>query len=130
MHALTVFLARLIGLYCALMGAGMLINRRDALAAIEAMMNSPQILLMSGIIALPAGLALVIGHNVWSGGALPVVVSLVGWVVLVKAVALIALPHARMISLYRAARYDRWFAPYMLAVVALGLALAVAGFRA
>jgi hypothetical protein len=26
-----------------------------------------------------AGLAVVVAHNVWSGGALPVVVTLVGW---------------------------------------------------
>lgn len=30
------------------------------------------------IISLALGLAMILGHNVWSGGALPVVVTLVG----------------------------------------------------
>ena len=130
MHALTPFLAKLIGLYCALLGAGMLVNRKDSLAAIEAMMKSPQMLLISGVIALPAGLALVVGHNVWSGGVLPFVVTLVGWAVLIKAVVLIAVPQERLVRSYASLRYDRWFTPYMVAVTALGLILAIAGFTA
>jgi hypothetical protein len=130
MHALTIFLAKLIGLYCVLLAGGMLINRRDSLAAIEAMIRSPQMLLMSGVVALPAGLALVLGHNAWSGGPLAIVVTIFGWAVLIKAVALLAAPHDRMTRLYRAMHYDRWFTPYMVVVAALGLALAVAGFAA
>src|SRR5690348_14216277 len=39
-----------------------------------------------------AGTALVIGHNVWSGGVLPVVVTLLGWLTLIKGIALMAMP--------------------------------------
>ena len=130
MHGLTVFLAKLIGLYCVLMAGGMLANRKDSLAAVEAMIESPELLLIAGVVALPAGLALVVGHNVWSGGVLPVAVTIIGWVVLIKAVALIAVPQQRMIFLYRSLHYERWFAAYMLATVTLGLALAGAGFAA
>lgn len=130
MHDLTIFLAKLIGFYCALLSAGMLINRKDSLAAIEAMVKSPQMLLISGVIALPAGLALVIGHNVWSGGVLPVVVTLTGWAVLIKATVLIAMPRERLARYYGSLHYDRWFTPYMLAVAALGVILAIAGFKA
>jgi hypothetical protein len=35
------------------------------------------------------GLAIVIGHNVWSGGALPVIVTLFGWIILIRGVVLL-----------------------------------------
>ncbi|MGO9358623.1 MAG: hypothetical protein ACLP1D_13265 [Xanthobacteraceae bacterium] len=130
MHTLTIFLAKLIGLYVVLMAGGMLINRTSALAAIDGMIRSPQLLLFAGIVWLPAGLALVIGHNVWSGGALAVVVTLIGWVALVKAVALIAVPQDRMLQLYRSMHYDRWFSIYMAVILLLGLVLTLAAFAA
>lgn len=128
MHASTIFLAKLLGLYCLLMAGGMLLNRRDSLAAIEAMIRSPQMLLMSGVVALPAGLALVLLHTVWSGGVLAVVVTVFGWAVLIKAVSLIALPQDTMLGFYRTLHYDRWFVPWMAAVAVIGLVLALAGF--
>jgi hypothetical protein len=38
--------------------------------------------LILGIITLAAGLAMVLAHNIWSGGALVVVITLVGWMAL------------------------------------------------
>jgi hypothetical protein len=32
-----------------------------------------------GLISLSAGLAIVLAHNIWSGGVLPVVVTICGW---------------------------------------------------
>ena len=46
-------------------------------------------MLLSGMVATAAGIAVVLGHNVWSGGALPVVVTLVGWAALLMGVALL-----------------------------------------
>jgi hypothetical protein len=36
------------------------------------------------VISLAAGFAMIIGHNVWSGGALPITVTLVGWLILAR----------------------------------------------
>jgi hypothetical protein len=41
-------------------------------------------MLFSGMVATSAGLAVVLAHNIWNGGALPVVVTLVGWAVEVQ----------------------------------------------
>ena len=45
-----------------------------------------------GVITVTAGLAMVLAHNVWSGGALPVVVTLVGWATLIKGLLFLLLP--------------------------------------
>jgi hypothetical protein len=48
------------------------------IAAIDALFADPALMLISGIFTLVIGFAVVIGHNRWSGGALPVVVTLYG----------------------------------------------------
>jgi hypothetical protein len=37
------------------------------------------------------GVAMVVGHNVWSGGALPLVVTPVGWLILAKGLLLLVI---------------------------------------
>ena len=64
-----------------------------------------------------AGLA----HNVWSGGALPVVVTFVGWAALLKGVALLLVPSERMADAYKALRFERFFFAWMVIVLAIGL---------
>src|ERR1700683_5582140 len=78
---LTVFLARLIGLFTVLVVAAVLM-RGSAVA--EAAVADGAVMFAYAIISLAVGLAMILGHNVWSGGPLPVVVTLVGWLILAK----------------------------------------------
>ena len=48
-------------------------------------------MLLIGIIARACGVAIIPAHNIWSGGALPVVVTLVGWGSLVKGLMFLVL---------------------------------------
>ena len=89
MSPTTIFLGRLFGLYLVAISVGMLANRRRTLATLDEMARSGPWMLFSGVVATAAGLAVVLGHNVWSGGALPVVVTLVGWAALLKGVTLL-----------------------------------------
>ena len=77
---------RLLGLYLVAISGGMLANRRRTLATLDEMARSGPWMLFSGMVATAGGLAVVLGHQVWSGGALPVVVTLVGWAALLKGV--------------------------------------------
>lgn len=78
MSATTVFLVRLLGLYLVAISLGMLANRRRTLQTLDEMARSGRWMLFPGMLATAAGLAVVLGHQVWSGGALPVVVTLAG----------------------------------------------------
>jgi hypothetical protein len=75
MSRLTVFLARSIGLFTILLVAGLLVRGGTVIETIAA--NGP-VMLNYAIIGLAMGVAMVVGHNVWSGGVLPVVVTLLG----------------------------------------------------
>jgi len=87
MSALTVFLGKLIGVYCLIVALTMIANRRTTVDAVNDLITDPPLVLLSGVIAVAVGLGVVIGHNIWSGGALPVVVTLVGWASLIKGIA-------------------------------------------
>ena len=108
MPALTIFLGKLIGAYCLIVGLTMMANRRTMVGAVNALIRSPPLALLAGVFAVAVGLGLVIGHNIWSGGALPVVVTLVGWAALIKGVALLALPSGQMAKLYETLHYEQF----------------------
>ena len=80
------------------------------------------------MLGLAGGLAIVIGHNIWSGGALPVVITLVGWLMVIRGGGLLALSQDATIKLFEALRYEDLFYVYMGATLVLGLYLAYAGF--
>ncbi len=48
-----------------------------------------------------ANFATIIGHNVWSGGALTLAVTVLGWMMLLKGLALMAMPADKLVAFYR-----------------------------
>ena len=57
----------------------------------KAILGESPLLFMAGIMGMTAGLAIVLSHNVWSGGVLPIIVTLFGWVSLIKGMLLLVL---------------------------------------
>ena len=125
----TRFLARLFGLYCLLAALVMLVQREAWIAAVTALLHDPPLMLLLGMVVVAAGLALVLTHNIWSGGALPVVVSAIGWLTLLKGMMFWMLPPAAAAHLYlERLQYARLYSLYCAVAFALGLYLTMAGF--
>ena len=97
MSRLTVYLARLIGLFTVLLIVALLLHGG---AMIESAIADKPLIFTYAIISLALGLALILGHNVWSGGALPVVVTLVGWLILAKGLVLLYLAPDALTGMY------------------------------
>ena len=130
MSPLTLFLAKLWGLYCIVVALALAARKQDTLRIVDAFLRNPSLKLLGGLIALVIGLAMVIGHNLWSGGPLPVVVTLLGWASLLKgAVFLFASPE-RSKNVYSLLGYEKYFRLYMAATLMLGLYLTIAAFCA
>jgi len=128
MSALTIFLAKLIGVYCIVVALTMIANKQNMIAAVNTLILSPPLVLLTGVITVALGLGVVIGHNVWSGGALPVTVTVVGWVSLIKGLALLASPPGQLAKLYQALQYERFYLAYVGVTLVLGLYLTIAAF--
>jgi hypothetical protein len=124
----TIYLGRLIGLYCVLLALAMISHKQATVETIIALMHDAPVLLLASMVAMAAGLAIILGHNVWSGGALPVVVTLVGWISLIKGVILLFLPPAYSLAYFEALHYGQFFYAYMSVTLAIGIYLTFSSF--
>jgi len=125
----TLFLSKLIGLYCILAALSMMTRGQATVETVTALLQNPSMMLILGVITLAAGLAMVLAHNVWSGGALPVIVTLVGWITLLKGLLFLFLPHEREAGLFlRQLHYQQLFYLYGGISLVLGVYLTYSGF--
>lgn len=106
--ARTSFLAQLLGGYVVIYAIAMLVNRPLLTDALTALLHDASQVFIWGSICAAAGVAFVIGHNRWSGGALTVAVTIIGWLTLLKGLTLLFLPLSlapAYLSLYESAYY-------------------------
>jgi hypothetical protein len=126
----TLFLSRLIGLYCILVGLSMMTHSQATVETVTALLQNPSMTLILGVITLAAGLAMVLAHNIWSGGTLVVVVTLVGWMALVKSLFFLFLPPEMETRLFlQQLHYQQLFYLYGAISLALGVYLTYGGFK-
>jgi predicted phage tail protein len=128
MLPLTLYLAKLIGLMFLVFSLLMAMNKRTMLAAIDELVHSRGLMLIGGSFNLAAGLAIVIGHNVWSGGMLAVVVTLIGWVVTLRGVVWLFTPQDKLVQYYEALQFEQKYYVATAITGVLGLYLSIAGF--
>jgi vacuolar-type H+-ATPase subunit I/STV1 len=126
----TLFLSRLIGLYCILIGLSMMTHSQATVETVTALLQNPSMTLIIGVITLAAGLAMVLAHNIWSGSALAVVVTLVGWMALIKSLFFLFLPPEMETGLFlQQLHYQQFFYLYSAISLVLGVYLTYGGFK-
>ena len=87
----SIFLARLIGPVFLVVGAALLVNGVVLRALAQEFLNSHALIFLSGLITLPAGLAVVLSHNVWTPDW-RVLVTILGWLLVVGGAVRLAAP--------------------------------------
>jgi hypothetical protein len=125
--ALTTYLAEFFGLYIALMGVVMIVKKRTMMELMAAFVDQRSLIYVLASLRVLIGLAVVLAHNRWSE-TLPTVVTLLGWITLLRGIALLLLPHEterKVIAFFQ--RSAAYYAGAIVAIV-LGLWLAYAGF--
>ena len=86
----SIFLARLMGPVFLVVGAALLLNGAMFRALTQEFLDSDALIFLSGLITLPAGLAIVLTHNVWAADW-RVLITILGWLMMVGgAVRLVA----------------------------------------
>lgn len=123
MQPSTIFLGRLIGLTTLLFSISMSLHRRAIVETASILIRDRPLLLIFGLIALICGVAMVLSHNIWSGGAAPIIVTLVGWIILFRGLALLFLPPDSLVAVFEWFRFDQLFFLYAGMMFALGLYL-------
>ena len=91
----SVFLAKLIGPLAFAIAVGLLVNAAGYRTMAEEFLSSRALTFLAGVISLPAGLAVVLTHNVWTADW-RVVVTLLGWLLIVSGVIRVVAPQQAM----------------------------------
>ncbi|MGH9775820.1 MAG: hypothetical protein ACRD50_12825 [Candidatus Acidiferrales bacterium] len=125
----TTFLSKLIGLYCVLVSLAMLIHKQATLEMVASLHQNPALMFILGLFAMVAGLAMVLGHNIWSGGVLPVVVTVIGWASLMKGLLYLFLTPEGVDTYLAAIHFEQLFYVYAAITLIIGVCLSYAGFR-
>jgi hypothetical protein len=125
----TAFLGKLLGLYLVAVSSAMLAHAQAIVDIMKAIIRDPPLLFITGLMGVTAGLAIVLTHNVWSGGALPIIVTLFGWISLIKGTLLLVLsPETEARVFIIGLHYEQHPNLYAAFALLLGSYLTYAGF--
>lgn len=130
MKPLTVYLGKLLGLFTLITSFWLLIERQTAVSTIPALLGDRPAMVIFAIIALASGLAIVLAHNIWSGGVLPVLVTLIGWVMVIRGVLFLFLPPEATLQILATMQFERLFYVYLGIPFVLGIYLTYLAFTA
>jgi hypothetical protein len=125
MDASTV-LARLIGPYLVIVGIGLFVNLGRYPKIIEDFFANAALVYLGSAVSLIVGLAVVVFHNVWVWDW-PVIITLFGWLALIKGTLLIVWPAlpARHAAFF-ARKPTRIVIPWAI-MIAIGVFLTIKG---
>ena len=124
----TLILARLIGIYSLIIAIAMLVHKAEMIELAGELSQAPPLLFIGGMFTLLAGIAMVLMHNIWTGGAPPIVVTLIGWMLLVRGVIMVFVSPGGAAGIYEALHFPQLFYGYVAVPLILGAYLVYAGF--
>lgn len=123
---LSLFLAKLIGIYMLIVAVIMLFRKNIFESVINEMVSSPGLLAFAGIINLVIGLAIAIGHPIyelsWRG-----LITLIGYLSIIKGIMRLAFPEQDRMIIKSVMRRSGYWIVFAIVVI-LGLFLTYNGF--
>jgi hypothetical protein len=129
MRPLTIFLSQLIGLFALVLSLAMILHRQSFVEIASEMVHDRPLLFIIGLITLAIGLAMVLAHNIWSGGVLPVVITVFGWIQLIRGLVFLLAPPDALASFFEKMNFAKVFNVAFAITFVLGLYLTYMGFR-
>lgn len=117
----TIAIAQVLGIFFVIAGISIVANGKATAAAVEESVQNKGMLFMWGIFALLIGAVIVVFNNVWTSG-LTLIVTILGWLALIKGTFILLLPGAAA-SLYKKYGKSGLLVVAGVVMVALGLVL-------
>jgi len=124
---LSIFLAKLFGLYLILEGLVLLFRQGFVRSVIADLMKSPALRYLCGILLLVAGLVMVVYHNIWEGSWV-VVITILAWITLLKSAGYLFLGEKSMRKTLSAFDKKHWYVGVGIICILVGIYLARIGF--
>jgi len=121
--------ARIFGLWTLLAVAGMVANRQNTVFVVDGFFTNATLMWSVGVFTSLVGIAAVVTHHRLTGGPVAVVVTLYGWLVLVKGLMFLWLPAPVEQAFYHSLQFGRYFYLYFIVALAFGAYLTYGGFK-
>ena len=122
---LSLFLARVYGLFFLLVSIGLLVNKKSFVSLLKKMQNDLTILI-AGIIALGIGSAQVVAYDVWAF-SWEGLITLIGWVSLIKGILILFVP-GYIENFAKTAVKDNWYTAAFIVGILIGIYLLYVGY--
>jgi uncharacterized membrane protein len=123
----SIFLAKLIGPVFLAIGIGLLANAAHYRKMAEEGVRSHVLLYLSGILAMSAGLAIVLTHNVWAADW-RVLITLLGWLTTIGGAVRIVAPQQSEAMGRRFLEHPQAMTGFAVAWLAVGAVLCLFGY--
>ena len=120
-------LAKIFGVWTLLAVGGMLSNRQNTIDVVNGFFTNATLVWTVGVFTSLVGIAVVVAHTRWTS-PLAVVVTLYGWVVLIKGLMFLWLPLPVQEAVYNSLQFGRYFYFYFIVSVAFGAYLTYGGY--
>ena len=130
MAAPTIYLSRLIGVVALIIAAAMLAEKPVFVATAQLVLRDGALMLVLGIVGVVIGAAFVLVHNIWTQGLWPLVVTLIGWMLLLRGVVILLLPPEMAAQFVAAFDFVDFFYVYAAIPLVIGAYLSLRGFSA
>jgi len=121
--------AQITGLSLVAVSAAMLSRPRGMITMVERLLENPPIMYVLGVVQLVGGLTMVLTQDPTSGANLPLVLSLVGWWLLIRGGMLMFVSPEALWSLVDSIELPKYHYLSNIAGLFIGLYLAYTGFN-
>jgi len=127
---LTHYFAKLLGLYLIIGGVAFIVRKQAMMEILALFADNRPLIYIGAMVRILLGLAIILANNPWSGGALPIVISVIGWATLLPGIVLLMLPHEATRKLVAYFQRTPVFYADCAVLIMLGLYLTYSGFTA
>ena len=121
----SVFLAKLIGVYLLIFAAAWIIRKDQIDLAFKEFAASKALIVFSGLVNILIGLAIAIGHPVWKLNWMGLITAL-GYIILFSGIIRLAFPEKVRINISKIIDTGHW--PFIAILIILGGILTYSGF--
>lgn len=88
---ISIFLAKVLGLYIVIESIGMLLNTQRLRSIADQIVNNGALLLIAGTLSLITGIIFVVVHNLWEPDW-RILITIIGWIALIKGIIEVVFP--------------------------------------
>jgi hypothetical protein len=124
---ITIVLTQILGIVFTIFGLSIFTNKKGIMALMEEITKNQSFLWLVGFIVLIMGAVMVALNTVWNSGLLRLLVTIIGWLTLIKGIFILILPDVAT-SLYKKFNKESIFTVCGFVILILGLILTYRGF--